>query len=147
MTAGGGEITASKSDPEWEPEREPVCEPVCEPVTKPIHQVTQLPSDVTSSNWNPAAGCSHGADRIPASHRTKIPLCGEDRPGKHGAHTHSGLTFFFQEKRRVAAQRCAQLVPEWKPSPQPGSCFSAGCCVFSCFPAAAAVVVGGKLEL
>lgn len=33
------------------------------------------------SNWNLAERCSHGADRIPASHRTKIPLWGGSAAG------------------------------------------------------------------
>lgn len=52
-----------------------------------ICQVTQLPSDVMRSNWNLGEGCNHGADRIPASHRTKIPLWGEDQRWEHGALT------------------------------------------------------------
>uniref|UniRef100_H2L454 phospholipase A2 n=1 Tax=Oryzias latipes TaxID=8090 RepID=H2L454_ORYLA len=43
-----------------------------------VRQVTQLRSDVTGSNRHRAAGCGRRADRIPASHRTRIPPWGED---------------------------------------------------------------------
>lgn len=50
--AGGihGSLSDPVRDPMWDPVRDPVRDPVCGAGTKATRQVTQLPSDVTSSN-------------------------------------------------------------------------------------------------